>query len=52
MTLRDRLAREIVLTGPMTVADMSKIRGQSGHEVFSERKNLSFFQNKVRLCSP
>eukprot|EP00884_Botryococcus_braunii_P021356 jgi/Botrbrau1/7904/Bobra.9_2s0077.1 len=34
-------------TGPVKVADMAKIRGQNGQEVFSERKSLSFFQNKT-----
>ncbi len=36
------------LTGPLDIPDVSKIRGLQGHEVFSERKSLSFFQNKVK----
>ena len=36
-------------TGPISVPDLSRIRGSEGREVFSERKGLSLFKNKV-LC--
>ena len=34
-------------TGPISVPDLSRIRGSEGQEVFSERKGLSLFKNKV-----
>jgi hypothetical protein len=34
-------------TGPLSVPDVSRIRGAEGHEVFSERKGLNLFKNKV-----
>ena len=34
-------------TGPISVPDLSRIRGSEGREVFSERKGLSLFKNKV-----
>ena len=36
-------------TGPISVPDLARIRGSEGREVFSERKGLSLFKNKV-LC--
>ena len=36
-------------TGPISVPDLSRIRGSEGREVFSERKGLSLFRNKV-IC--
>ncbi len=38
-------------TGPLSVPELSRIRGADGHEVFSERKGLSLFKNKVGLLS-
>ncbi len=38
-------------TGPLRVPDVERIRGADGHEVFSERKGLSLFKNKVGLLS-
>ena len=35
------------LTGPLQIKDYKAISGPQGHEVFSERKGLSLFQNKV-----
>ncbi|KAL3148597.1 Protein TIC 20-II, chloroplastic [Trebouxia sp. C0009 RCD-2024] len=35
------------LTGPLQIQDMKAISGAEGHEVFSERKGLSLFQNKT-----
>ncbi len=35
------------LTGPLQIKDYKAISGPEGHEVFSERKGLSLFQNKV-----
>ena len=37
------------LTGPLQIADYKAISGPEGHEVFSERKGLNLFQNKVSL---
>ena len=34
-------------TGPISIKDFNKIRGYDGHEVFSERKSVNLFQNKV-----
>ena len=39
------------LTGPLQIADYKAIAGAEGHEVFSERKGLNLFQNKVSRCS-
>ena len=39
------------LTGPLQIQDMKAIAGPEGHEVFSERKGLSLFQNKVPNAS-
>ena len=39
------------LTGPLQIQDIKAISGAEGHEVFSERKGLSLFQNKVLHCS-
>ncbi len=38
------------LTGPLQIQDIKAISGPEGHEVFSERKGLSLFQNKVLYC--
>lgn len=35
------------LTGPLQIKDYKAISGPQGHEVFSERKGLSLFQNKT-----
>ena len=35
------------LTGPLQIKDYKAIAGAEGHEVFSERKGLNLFQNKV-----
>jgi len=37
------------LTGPLQIKDYKAISGPQGHEVFSERKGLSLFQNKVNM---
>ncbi|KAK9906671.1 hypothetical protein WJX75_005888 [Coccomyxa subellipsoidea] len=34
-------------TGPVRIADMNRVRGSSGGEVFSESKGLNLFQNKT-----
>ena len=39
------------LTGPLQIQDIKAIAGPEGHEVFSERKGLSLFQNKVPNAS-
>ena len=39
------------LTGPLQIQDIKAIAGSEGHEVFSERKGLSLFQNKVPNAS-
>ncbi|DBA92631.1 hypothetical protein WJX77_006854 [Trebouxia sp. C0004] len=35
------------LTGPLQIKDYKAISGPEGHEVFSERKGMSLFQNKT-----
>lgn len=35
------------LTGPLQIKDYKAISGAEGHEVFSERKGINLFQNKV-----
>ncbi len=47
MLLRPQASVTCAATGPLSVPDVSRIRGAEGHEVFSERKGLNLFKNKV-----